>query len=160
ARDLCRTLAPVLSFTAEEAYGHLPGKKETSVFLSRFPTPGPRDEAREEHFERLLEVRSAGSEQLEIERRERRIGKSREARVILGAEGALFDLLDGMREDLAAFFIVSQVELVKGGRAGTRAEGLELFVDVAPAAGEKCVRCWIYYEDLGVDPAHPALCRR
>ena len=160
ASDLCRTLAPILSFTAEEAYGHLPGAKERSVFLAAFPEGHAPDPELEARFERLLEVRSAVAKQLEVERREKRIGKSLEARVLLQAEGELYDLLDAMRDDLPAFLIVSQVALERGGSAGEKAEGLDLRVAVAPAAGEKCVRCWIYSEDLGTDPSHPELCPR
>lgn len=160
ATELCRVMAPILSFTSEEAYGHIPGKKETSVFLAGFPEVGAKDEAAEARFGRLLEVRSAVSKQLELARREKTIGKSLEAKVVLAAEGPLYELLQEVRDELAAFFIVSQVELVSGREGGVKAEGLELRVSILPAAGEKCVRCWIYYEDLGSDPDHPQLCRR
>ena len=160
ARDLCRTMAPILSFTTEEAWSFLPGEREESVFLAGFPEPEAPDAELEARFDRLLDVRSAVSKQLEIERREKRIGKSLEARVVLGAEGDLLALLEEAKDELAAFFIVSQVEIRRGGRDGSKAEGLDLFVEVLPAAGGKCVRCWIHYEELGVDPAHPELCRR
>lgn len=160
ARDLCLCLAPILSFTMEEAWSHLPGTREDSVFLAELPEPDSVDAELEARFEKLLAVRSAVARELEAERREKRIGKSLEAKVVLGAEGELHALLEEAKDELAAFLIVSQVELRKGGSEGTRAEGIDLFVKVLPAAGEKCVRCWIYYEDLGVDPAHPQLCRR
>jgi len=160
ARDLCRCLAPILSFTMEEAWSHLPGEREDSVFLTDLPEPEPVDAELEARFDRLLAVRSAVARELEAQRREKRIGKSLEAKVVLGAEGELHALLEEAKDELAAFLIVSQVEIQEGGREGVRAEDLDLYVKVLPAAGEKCVRCWIYHEDLGVDPAHPQLCRR
>lgn len=160
ATELCRTMAPILSFTAEEAYRHVPGEKEKSVFLAGFPEGGALEPELEARFEQLFEVRSAVSKQLEAARREKKIGKSLEAKVVLGAEGELYELLQAFGDELAAFLIVSQVELERGGTAGVKAEGLDLHVSILPAAGEKCVRCWIFYEDLGTDPDHPQLCRR
>ncbi|HWV37974.1 MAG TPA: isoleucine--tRNA ligase [Vulgatibacter sp.] len=161
ARDLCRLLAPVLSFTAEEAWGHLPGERAPSVFLAGMPTPGPEmDRALAERFDRLLEIRAAVSKELEAARRDKRIGKSLEARVVLGARGELFELLRAEAGLLPSFLIVSQVEIVEG-EAGAPAEDVPgLGVAVEPARGEKCVRCWNFTEERGADPRHPELCPR
>src|SRR5690606_19544154 len=115
--------APILSFTAEEAYRHVPGEKEKSVFLAGFPEGGALEPELEARFEQLFEVRSAVSKQLEAARREKKIGKSLEAKVVLGAEGELYELLQAFGDELAAFLIVSQVELERGGTAGVKAEG-------------------------------------
>jgi isoleucyl-tRNA synthetase len=160
ARDLCRVRAPVLSFTTEEAWAYLPGEHTPSVFLAGFPEAGTMDPALGARFEALFEVRGAVSKQLEIARREKSIGKSVEARVVLGARGEVLEVLRSFEAELAPFLIVSQVEVVEDGAAGDKAESLDLHVQVLPAAGGKCVRCWIYYEDLGTDPAHPELCPR
>lgn len=161
ARDLCRLLAPVLSFTAEEAWAFLPGEHEASVFLAGLPEGGAQgDPELAPLFERLVTVRDAVFEHLEAARREKRIGKGLDARVRLGASGELLEFLQAHEGLLRDFLIVSQLELVDG-VAGVASEELEgLSVEVVPASGEKCVRCWIFSEELGTDPAHPALCPR
>jgi isoleucyl-tRNA synthetase len=152
AQDLLRLLAPILSFTASEAWAFLPGKPAESVFLAGLPArERPADaEALEARYGRLLEVRQAVLAKLEEARREKLIGSGLEAMVTVSAEGEERALLESARAELPALFIVSKVVLADGPRA----------VTVARAPGEKCERCWIYAEDRGVDPAHPTLCGR
>ncbi|AKU92827.1 isoleucine--tRNA ligase [Vulgatibacter incomptus] len=160
-RDLCRILAPVLSFTAEEAWGFLPGDRADSVFLAGLPEAKvARDPALDLRFERLLAIRSAASRQLELARRDKKIGKSLDARVVLGASGELLDFLRREKDELLAFLIVSQLEVIEGGEGAAAEEVPGLTVAVEPARGEKCVRCWTFSEDLGTDPRHPQLCPR
>ncbi len=69
--------------------------------------------------------------------------------------------LEGMKDELAAVFIVSRVTLADMAQAGADAvDGETVKTLVAPAAGEKCERCWIYTDDIGSDTAHPTLCKR
>ncbi len=164
ARDLVRLLAPVLSFTAEEAWGFLPGEadREASVFHAGLPEAGATDEALLTRYERLLEVRGAVSKHLEVARREKKIGKSLDARVVLGAEGDLLAFLRQYQAELPTELIVSQVELVEGAAPnGLPGEGVAgLTVAVEQARGEKCVRCWTWTTERGQNPAHPELCPR
>ena len=162
ARDLLRLLAPILSFTTEEAWSHLPGDRAASVFLAGLPEAGPMDEANAARFDRLLAVRAAVSKHLEVARREKKIGKSLDARVVLGASGDLLAFLRGVRGELPTELIVSQVEIVEGAApGGLPGEGIEgLTVAVEQAQGEKCVRCWTWTTERGQNPAHPELCPR
>jgi isoleucyl-tRNA synthetase len=152
AQDVIRLLAPVLSFTATEAWGHLPGRPVESVFLAGLPArERPKDaEALEARYGRLFEVRALVQGKLEEARRAKLIGSGLEAMVTVSAEGEQLALLEEARAELPTLFIVSKVVLAKG----------PLSVQVARAPGVKCERCWIFAEDVGVDPKHPTLCAK
>ncbi len=164
---LARLMAPILSFTTEEAWRHAPGARADSVHLERFPDV-PRDwldDVLKQQWDRLLEVRREVAKALETARARKLIGSSLEARVrVLSAPEDLPALLGGKRELLATLFIVSRVDLTAGGgRASVVYEsqdipGLIIGVDRAP--GEKCERCWTRTEEVGRDAAHPTLCAR
>jgi isoleucyl-tRNA synthetase len=155
--DLLRLLAPVMSFTADEAFGHLPHKPAASIFLCGLPEPrtSPQDEQVIATFDRLFAIRSEVQKALEAARREKLIGSSLEAQVLLHTDdGELAGFLREHARDLAAAFIVSKVELVTAAPAGaSRGEALALSVKVARAPGQKCPRCWTYSE--AIDGAHP-----
>jgi isoleucyl-tRNA synthetase len=150
AQDLLRLLAPVLSFTAHEAWKYLPGRPEGSVFEAGFPRrSAPADAAALlDRYGRLLEVRGEVLKALEAARRDKLIGSGLEAQVVLRAEGEVLARLRSAATELPALFIVSRVELAEG----------PLQVTVQRAPGEKCERCWIYAEDRGADPRHPTVC--
>jgi isoleucyl-tRNA synthetase len=164
---LARLMAPILTFTAEEAWRHAPGPRAQSVHLERFPE-APRewlDDALKQQWDRLLEVRREVAKALETARAQKLIGSGLEARVrIASAPEDLPALLGGKRELLATLFIVSRVGLHAGdGRASVVYEsqdipGLVIGVDRAP--GEKCERCWTRTEEVGRDGDHPTLCAR
>jgi isoleucyl-tRNA synthetase len=150
AGDLVRLLAPILSFTAEEAWSFLPAPPTESVFYAGFPErPRPADaEALETRYGRLFEVRAVVQKALEEARKAKLIGSGLEARVTVRAQGDQLELLESARGELPTLFIVSQVALERG----------PLAADVAKAAGTKCARCWGWYEDVGRDPRHPGVC--
>lgn len=163
--SMTRLLAPVLSFTAEEIWIHMPGEKEESVFLSRFPEPDPRflDNSLEERWQRLRAVRDEVNKALEIKRKEKFIGNSLEARVVLYAPDDYFEFLSGYRDFLPYLFIVSQVELStnrdrKGFFVGE--EIRDLSIDIERAEGEKCERCWNWSPSVGRFKEHPSICER
>ncbi|MDY0270284.1 isoleucine--tRNA ligase [Trichloromonas sp.] len=162
---LTRLIAPVLSFTADEIWRELPGKREESVHLASFPRfeTSLLDADLEARFEKLLAVRSDVSKALETARTDKLIGHSLDARVLVAAPaGEWRELLDNYRDELATLFIVSQAELVdelSGDAAvGTEVPGLK--VQVEKAQGEKCERCWNYSVTVGSDSEHPTICRR
>ena len=150
AEDLVRLLAPVLSFTASEAWGYLPQPKAENVFLAGFPARArPADgDALELRYGRLFDVREVVQGKLEEARRAKLIGSGLEAMVTVRAQGEQLKLLEEAKAELPALFIVSKVVLAEG----------PLSVEVARAPGVKCERCWVYAEDVGRDPAHPTIC--
>jgi isoleucyl-tRNA synthetase len=161
---LTRLIAPVLSFTAEEIWDFLPGEREESVHLARFPRFDSRlfDNALNERYESLLAVRSDVSKALELARNTKLVGHSLDARVVLEAPaGKWADLLETYREELATLFIVSQVELTQGlneAVPGEEVPGLKIRIE--KARGEKCERCWNYATTIGEDEVHPTICHR
>jgi isoleucyl-tRNA synthetase len=142
AKELLVVLAPVTSFTSEEAYGFLPGAKHSTVFLESFPTATHVfDGAVVAEVDALFAVRAVVLPVLETARREKRIGKSLEAKVTVTASGVTHALLQKHLNDLPELFIVSQVELVLG-------DG-DVQVSFSPAEGNKCPRCWSFRPEVG-----------
>ena len=145
-----------------KAIAVLPGKSD-SVHLAVYPgvadpAPVARLHAALEaeadtllaRYEEVREVRRAVNAALEEERRQKRIGSSMEAKVILEAPASQAPLLREV--GLADLLIVSAVEVRDGG------DGLR--VQVQRASGTKCARCWLYREDVGLSVKHPTLCKR
>ena len=104
-------------------------------------------------MERLLAVRDKVLKELEKARESKLIGNSLEARVTLTATAADFVFLEARKADLAALFIVSQVEVGKGSVD-------EVAVEVGKAAGAKCERCWNYSTTVGTSRDCPTFCTR
>jgi isoleucyl-tRNA synthetase len=157
-------MAPVLSFTAEEIWGYLPGERAESVHLDRFPQLDAAlvDRPLEARFDQLLAVRSEVSKLLEQARAAKQIGAGLEAKVQLAvADGPLRTLLREEAGELATLFIVSQAELLDQLPDGTASEALPgLTLRIARADGAKCPRCWTYSTGIGENAAHPEICPR
>ena len=160
----CASWRPILSFTAEEIWGYVPGPtpRAASVLLADFPLVAPLEgeEALLPAWDRLLAVREAVTKALEHARQEGRIGHSLDACVRLGfvSDGPLGELLAGRFPDLPTYFIVSQVERdeLQTGDDSPLVPGLRVAVE--RAAGDKCARCWNYRPSVGSDASHPTLC--
>ncbi len=166
---LLRAAAPLLAFTADEAWEQMPSPhlREPSVHLARFVSPAalreraPAAAARLENWDRLMEVRGHVMKALETARQETRIGSGLEAKVYLDAQGLGKPLLEEYRGFLPALFIVSQVELGPAWPPDVTATELPgLRVGIARALGKKCERCWNYSERVGEDRAYPTVCER
>ncbi len=163
---LVRLMATILSYTAEEVWGYLPGSKERaeSVHLTLFPKVEPQylDEKFEERWELLLQVRREVSKALEIARQNKLIGNSLEAGATLSAPEKLLSFLRQNEAQLKDLFIVSRVELVSSVLAGTyrspELEGLSILITRSP--GKKCERCWVYDPRVGERTDHPSVCPR
>jgi isoleucyl-tRNA synthetase len=163
--DLVKLTAPVLVYTCDEAWQHLPEHLRTasSVHLTRFPAPKPEHRLSGEGLEswnELLRMRVIVSKALEEARRQKRIGSTLEALVTLvpGDEAAA-RILESHREQLPWVFIVSKAEIAPVSEEAAQSEG-RLLVNVDRAPGEKCVRCWNYKDTVGSSPEHPQLCAR
>jgi isoleucyl-tRNA synthetase len=151
ATDLMRLLAPVLSFTASEAWRYLPGTKPAeNVFLAGLPErTRPADaEALEARYGQLFDVRAVVQGALEVARRDKLIGSGLEAMVTVSADGKTAELLRSAEAELPTLFIVSKVTVIQGA----------LGVKVEKAPGQKCARCWVFAEDVGKSAAHPTVC--
>jgi len=162
---LSRLIAPVLTFTAEEVWQFIPGKKELeSVHLASWPQVQQEwmDKELISRWEKLLEVRGEVYKVLEIARKEKIIGSFLEAAVNLyPRDPTLVQLLKSYRKDLPAIFIVSEVNLLPVKETDTIfREVPDLKIGVRKAQGEKCIRCWNYSSTVGQNISHPQLCAR
>jgi isoleucyl-tRNA synthetase len=159
---LLRLLAPVLSFTADEAWQHMPARKEQSVHLSAFPQLHPewKDDSLVERWDRIIKVRADVSKALELARAAKTIGHSLDAAVTIAAPAELLGFLQAYQSELQSIFIVSKVALVDSisGESWDSESIPGLKVQVAAAPGNKCERCWCYSEELGTVGDHPAIC--
>ncbi len=145
-------VAPVLAFTAEEAWENF--KKADSVHLELFPEPDPArdDEAALEEVAALLQLRATVSTAIEAARQEKLIGNALEAAVSLDiGDAALLEKLRGRGEELSEFLILSDITLRTG--AETRAH-------LGKTPARKCARCWRHRDTVGTDTKHPELCAR
>jgi isoleucyl-tRNA synthetase len=144
---LVRLVAPILTFTAEEAWSYLPhtAGREASVHLALFPKVdeiAAKDPALLADWQKLLEVRNETFRSLEEARKEKRIGKALEAKVEMKCGFESHALLQRYFGALKELFNVSAVELLP-------AEGDSNSAVTLPAGGTKCDRCWNYYADDG-----------
>ena len=159
---LARWFAPVLCFTAEEAWLSRHGDgADSSVHLVTYPEiPGGwRDGSLAEKWARIRDLRRVVTGALEIERAEKRLGSSLQAAVTVYAEPAYIDALRGL--DLAEICITSAGTLTVEAappNAFRLTEVPGVAVTVALAPGEKCQRCWRILPEVGT--VHPELCRR
>jgi len=155
ARDMARVLSPILSFTAEEVWQHLPGGDADSVFLAGFPVveEALRDEPLLERWAAIRDVRRAVTKVLEGMRQSGEIGNALEARVTVRAGGEVMKLLVALGADvLADVCLVSSLELEEA--AG------EVEVLATRSGDPKCPRCWRLGHGAGSDAARPELCSR
>ncbi len=169
AEALVRWFAPILSFTAEEIWQHLPGEHGESVFLSSWydlPDMTSDDVMDLAFWQKILEVRDATSKELERLRVAGGIGSSLNAEVDLYCGAEIYQQLMKLEDELHFVFITSDARLhrdtekTKDAIHVTLSNGDELWVAVSPSAHNKCTRCWHHCEDVGVVTEHPELCGR
>ena len=154
AHALIRLMAPILSFTAEEAWSLLKPQAIT-IFTetwSALPRPGDAD-VLQQRWGRLREIREQVNRELEVLRSAGGIGSSLQAELTLKASGDDLALLLSLEDDLRFVLMTSQA------RVQATAEGA-LQILVQPSAHRKCERCWHWREDVGHDPDHPEICGR
>ena len=154
---MTKIFAPILAFTCDEIWQAMPhreGDDPRNVLLNQMNKPFADyalDGAAMAVWEELVKVRDAVNGALEAARNEKKIGKSLEARVKLTVPQELANQKFMDADELADLLIVSQVRV---------STGTEIKVDVEPAQGAKCERCWKILPSVGKDGEHPALCAR
>ena len=149
---LCRLMAPILVFTADEAWENLPGQASASVHLAEFPKAVDAvDSDLLTKWERVFSIRDEVLKALEEARTAKQIGSSLEAKVVLTADAETTQFLLDFHAELRYIFIVSEVEVH---------EGDAISVEIRRADGEKCERCWHYTTDVSSDTNYPGACGR
>jgi isoleucyl-tRNA synthetase len=149
---LARLLAPILAYTADEAWEY--SQKATSVHLETFPEADAAliDAALEGRVEKLLGLRGVIAQAVESARQAKQIGNALEGAVTLAlGDEALLASLRGSEAELEEIFILSDLTL---------AAGAETKASIVPTAHKKCARCWRHRGSVGANAAHAELCER
>ena len=159
--SLVRILAPLTCFTAEEIWKFMPKVDKDSVesvMLTDYPTVNKEYENEElrTKWEKIVDIKEIVSKKLEEARAEKIIGHSLNAKVVLYAEGNLYEFIKDNLKLLQSVFITSGLEVEENQR---NAE-VKLGVKVEQAEGEKCERCWMYSTTVGDDKENPTICHR
>jgi isoleucyl-tRNA synthetase len=170
--NLTRLMAPILSFTSEETWGHIKkkglrtkgitSKKQKaelknnppeSIFLSTWPKKNAEmvNEDLEKKWQQILKVRSKALKKLEEAREAKKTASSLEASIFIHGPTSLISLLESLGDGLKEVFIVSEVKLKVAP---------EIKIKVTRAEGRKCERCWNYSLRVGEDKKNPHLCER
>ena len=159
---LTRLLAPILSFTADELWRHLPGRETTSVHMADFPATLDlerlKDQTLLDRWARLTALREHVLAYIEPLRKDKQIGSSLQAKVVLEAGREELAFLESYATHLPMLFIVSEVEL-RAARPGA-AEATDVQITIARADGVKCDRCWRYVSAVSHEPEWAGLCER
>jgi isoleucyl-tRNA synthetase len=162
--SLCRLLAPILAFTADEAWRHLSATGigfqpigpigETpmplqSVHVEEFPQAKDRGHEAVTQIDELLKLRSIIGQAIEQARQDKLIGNSLEASISLKSNSDIVAKID--KEELLEFFIISDLKIEKA---------KETSAGVTKTSYQKCARCWRHRESVGKSKSHPDLCDR
>ena len=166
SEGLARLLAPILPVTADQLWQHIPGRRSGSIHLEEFPkVEAYSDAPLLRTWAALLDVRETVNAALEEKRKNKVIGTSLGARLIINASGPIGALLRSRRDDLPMLFNVSDVSLTVREDAGSteqdRAHATgEVRVEVEKAPGVKCARCWRFVPSVRTEPDCAGICDR
>jgi isoleucyl-tRNA synthetase len=154
AEAFARWIAPILTFTAEEMWSHLPGEREGHVLFATWYdglAPLPTDAVlNAERFDRLLALREQVSKVLEPMRASGEIGAALDAEIAIACNAEEFAWLSPLADELRFLFITGDVTVGQGGDA----------VTASVSAKPKCIRCWHHRDDVGSHAEHPEICGR
>jgi len=180
AEALVRWLAPVLCFTAEEVWSHLPGEREDSVMLTQWH-PLPEVDTSDVDWNKVFAVREALLPIIENLRREDEVGSGLDAEVDLYLKLPVMTAFEKLENELKFIYLVSGVRLHPFDEAPETAQEIQASsglsslagmtdttprpetiykVTVSPSDNDRCDRCWHRTPDVGSDDSHPSLCAR
>ncbi|MCS4486192.1 isoleucine--tRNA ligase [Staphylococcus americanisciuri] len=156
--NMTKLLAPIIPHTADEVWSHIEQETVESVHLTDMPKPQEVDQQLLDKWSQFMALRDDVNRALEAARNEKIIGKSLEAKVVIGKSES-FDTVTFLNDfsDLHQLFIVSQVEVVE---APTGQAYQHATIEITHADGEKCERCWNYSEELDTVGELTNLCPR
>lgn len=168
AEALVRWMAPIMSFTADEIWGELPGKREKYVFTGEWFDGlfglADNESMNDSYWAELLKVRGEVNKVIEQARADKRVGGSLEATVTLYADADLAKKLVSLGDELRFVLLTSGAQVADYALATEEAQQSELVkglkIALHKAVGEKCPRCWHYTTDIGQSAEHPDVCGR
>jgi isoleucyl-tRNA synthetase len=157
---LCQMLAPILAFTADEAWEFVPGKPTGSVHEANWkPVHFELTKAESEEWQVLIKLRNEKLlHELEHLRKVKNIGKALDGKIsITCVNHPDFEVLENNAEVLRELINVSQLTV---SRRGMGIPGSSLETQSSHADGQKCERCWHWETDVGQNREHPTVCGR
>ncbi|MBB1269237.1 isoleucine--tRNA ligase [Shewanella sp. SR44-3] len=167
AEAMVRWMTPILSFTADEVWQLLPGKRDKYVFTQEWyqglEAVTLDTDLSDAYWQELLTVRNEVNKVLEQARRDKRIGGALEAEVTLFADANLSAALARVGDELRFVLLTSKATVAELAGApldaiDTELASLKLLVTKSEA--QKCDRCWHHREEVSTIEAHPSLCQR
>ena len=164
AQAMVRWLAPILSFTAEEAWSYLPGIPNESVFFNawhQFPPGAERVSAI--NWPALIALKADVARELERLRTLGSLGSSMEADVTVFVPEALSSQFAAIHDELRFLLITGDAKVADLSAlpaTAVKASQEEVWIEVKPSTSPKCVRCYQLRADVGSDPNHPEICAR
>jgi isoleucyl-tRNA synthetase len=169
AEAMVRWLAPILSYTADEIWGFLPGKRSESVFLETWHVL-PKVEADPIDWSLFIQLKIAVAGELEKLRVAGTIGGNLDADVEVFAKDEFLGKLQAVGEELRFLLITSKATVKRVSNAAGPPVGAIKVADIAKEGGvwvrvqaataPKCERCWHHREEVGSNPEHPTICGR
>jgi len=156
ANSLIKMMAPVLSFTAEEAWQVFKGGPEGSIFEELWHELPPQslDPEVRDSWKTVRDIRNEVNRKIEEHRAQGTIGSPLQAEIEISTHNELsYGALNRLGDDLRFVMITSSAKV-------RHAPGSGIAIDVKPSAHTKCERCWHYRADVGHDANHPDLCGR
>ncbi len=161
---LVRWIAPILSFTADEIWQVLPGKREANVFVAEWYSLPllPADSLPESYWELIAQVKTAVNKVIEAKRAAGEVGGALGTEVALFADDTLQTELQKLGDELR-FVLITSTAKVQPLSAAQNAEATEvagLHVAVKKSEYTKCERCWHHRADIGANAVHPTICLR
>jgi len=152
-QSLIRIMAPILSFTAHEAFEVIFKKNKKNIFIEnwyQFPKNLIQDKEVSD-WNNILEIRGLVNKKIEELREKGNVGSSLQSEIEINAPSETYKSLKVFEKELKFIFIVSKVSLK---------EGNKLEIKVNKSQYKKCERCWHYCEDVSHDDQHKELCSR
>ncbi|MFQ3304212.1 isoleucine--tRNA ligase [Candidatus Njordibacter sp. Uisw_039] len=159
---MTRWIAPILSYTADELWEHIPGKRAESVQLDVwYAIPQAKVTSMTAgYWAQIMDVKQAVNKSLETQRNQGVIGGSLSAEITLFAAPELHAQLHQLGDELRFVLLTSKASLVAGENGGAETEFVGLRLDIDASEHTKCERCWHHREDVGVIAEEPELCGR
>jgi len=169
AESMVRWLAPILSYTADEIWGYMPGKRSESVFLETWhEVPKVPDNGVD--WDLLIQLKAAVAQELEKLRVAGTIGGSLDAEVEVFSKDEYLERLKAVGEELRFLLITSKATVKRVSNAAGPPVGAVKVAEIAKEGGvwvrvqastaPKCERCWHHREDVGSNAGHPTICGR
>ena len=159
---MTRWIAPILSYTADELWEHIPGTRAESVQLDTwYAIPQAKATNMTAGFwDQIMDVKQAVNKSLETQRSQGVIGGSLSAEITLYAAPELHAQLQQLGDELRFVLLTSKASLLASEDAGEETEFSGLRLDIHASKHTKCERCWHHREDVGVVAKEPELCGR